>query len=66
MSERGVSIEVSRIWEDSITGICMQKRGVTRRLLRPGGSVDIQHTVDILLRELRSGKIGRISFEEPP
>jgi ribosome biogenesis GTPase A len=44
----------------------MQKRGVTRRLLRPGGSVDIQHTVDILLRELRSGKIGRISFEEPP
>jgi ribosome biogenesis GTPase A len=44
----------------------MQKRGVTRRLLRPDGSVDIQRTVDILLRELRSGKIGRISFEEPP
>jgi ribosome biogenesis GTPase A len=43
----------------------MKKRGVTRRLLRPGRSVDIERTVDILLRELRSGKIGRISFEEP-
>ena len=35
-----------------MTGVCLQKRGVTRRLLRPDGSVDIQRTVDILLREL--------------
>ena len=43
----------------------MKKWGVTRRLLRSGGSVDIERTVDILMRELRSGKIDHIRFEQP-
>ena len=51
MSERGVSVEVSRIWEDSIAGISMKKWGVIRRLLRPAESVDIERTADILVRE---------------
>jgi len=39
--------------------------GRGRGLLRQGGIVDLQRTAETLLRELRSGKIGRISFEEP-
>ena len=39
--------------------------GRKRGLLRPGGGVDLDRTADILLRELRAGTIGRISFEEP-
>lgn len=40
---------------------------VGRRLgcLTGGGEVDMNRTAEALLRELRSGKIGRISLEEP-
>jgi len=40
---------------------------VGRRLgcLAGGGEVDMNRTAEALLRELRSGKIGRISLEEP-
>jgi ribosome biogenesis GTPase A len=34
--------------------------------LAPGGVVDLHRAAEAFLRELRSGKIGRISFEEPP
>jgi ribosome biogenesis GTPase A len=39
-----------------------------RRLgcLAAGGEVDIHRAAEALLRELRSGKLGRISLEEPP
>ena len=39
--------------------------GRRRGFLRPGGSVDLERAANLLLRELRAGKIGRISFEEP-
>lgn len=41
---------------------------IGRRLgcLAGGGEVDMNRTAEALLRELRSGKIGRISLEEPP
>lgn len=40
---------------------------VGRRLgcLVAGGAVDLQRAAEAFLRELRAGKIGRISFEEP-
>ena len=42
-------------------------QAVGRRLgcLTGGGEVDMNRTAEALLRELRSGKIGRISLEEP-
>jgi ribosome biogenesis GTPase A len=36
-----------------------------RGLLGPGGRLDVERAADVLLRELRSGKLGRISLEEP-
>jgi ribosome biogenesis GTPase A len=30
-----------------------------------GGSIDLHRAAEAFLRELRSGKLGRISFEEP-
>jgi ribosome biogenesis GTPase A len=40
--------------------------GRKRGLLLRGGRLDLDRAAEILLRELRSGKIGRISLEEPP
>jgi ribosome biogenesis GTPase A len=39
--------------------------GRSRGFLQRGGIVDLERAAETLLRELRSGKIGRISFEEP-
>lgn len=41
--------------------------GVGRRLgcLAAGGEIDLHRAAEAFLRELRAGKIGRISFEEP-
>ena len=36
-----------------------------RGLLLPGGQRDLERAAQVLLRELRSGKLGRISFEQP-
>ena len=36
-----------------------------RGLLQRGGVLDIDRAAELLLRELRSGKLGRISFETP-
>ncbi|MEE2663897.1 MAG: ribosome biogenesis GTPase YlqF, partial [Myxococcota bacterium] len=36
-----------------------------RGFLGRGGRLDIDRAADVLLRELRSGKLGRISFERP-
>ena len=36
-----------------------------RGLLLPGGRRDLERAAEVLLRELRSGKLGRISFEQP-
>ncbi|MBY0399098.1 ribosome biogenesis GTPase YlqF [Myxococcota bacterium] len=39
--------------------------GRRRGALRAGGRVDLERAADLFLRELRSGKLGRISFETP-
>jgi len=39
--------------------------GRKRGALRSGGHVDLDRASDLLLRELRAGKIGAISFERP-
>jgi ribosome biogenesis GTPase A len=40
--------------------------GRKRGLLASGGVVDLHRAAEAFLRELRAGKIGRISLEEPP
>jgi ribosome biogenesis GTPase A len=40
--------------------------GRRRGCLGPGGVVDAYRAAEVLLRDLQSGKIGRISFETPP
>ena len=35
------------------------------QFLQRGGRVDLERTAEVLLRELRSGNLGRISFELP-
>jgi len=39
--------------------------GAKRGCLKKGGIIDYQKASEILIRDLRSGKIGRISFEAP-
>jgi len=43
----------------------LEEIGRKRGFLGRGGVVDIERAGETLLRELRGGKIGRISFEEP-
>jgi ribosome biogenesis GTPase A len=40
--------------------------GKRRGCLRPGGVVDLHRAAEVLVREFRSGAIGRISLEAPP
>lgn len=48
---------------DGITLI--ETLGAKRGCLKKGGSIDYQKASEILIRELRAGKIGRISLETP-
>lgn len=43
----------------------IEKIGSVRGCLKKGGIVDLQKASEALIRELRSGKIGQISFETP-
>ncbi|MBU1194944.1 MAG: ribosome biogenesis GTPase YlqF [Proteobacteria bacterium] len=43
----------------------IEKIGAARGCLKKGGMVDYQKASEALIRELRTGKIGRISFETP-
>lgn len=45
--------------------VILQKIGASRGCLRKGGVVDLQKASELLIRELRAGKLGRISFELP-
>lgn len=45
--------------------VILEKIGAARGCLRKGGGVDLQKASELLIRELRAGKIGRISFESP-
>jgi len=49
--------------EDEITLI--EKIGRARGCLQKGGVVNLQKASEVLIRELRAGKIGRISLETP-
>lgn len=43
----------------------IEKIGIIRGCLKKGGVVDIPRAYEILVNELRQGKLGRISFEKP-
>jgi ribosome biogenesis GTPase A len=43
----------------------LEKIGRKRGCLVSGGNVDMTRAADLLLREIRSGKMGQISFETP-
>jgi len=43
----------------------LEATGRRRGFLKSGGVVDVQRAAETLLRELRSGKLGRFSFERP-
>jgi ribosome biogenesis GTPase A len=43
----------------------LESVGRKRGFLRKGGVVDVERAGEVLLRELRSGELGRISFERP-
>ena len=43
----------------------IEKIGSGRGYLKKGGIVDLQKASEVLIRELRAGKIGKISFETP-
>ncbi len=45
--------------------ILIEKIGAGRGCLKKGGVIDYQKASEILIRELRAGKIGKISFETP-
>ena len=49
--------------EDELTLI--EKIGAARGCLKKGGVVNLQKASEVLIRELRAGKIGKISFETP-
>jgi ribosome biogenesis GTPase A len=44
----------------------IHKIGSARGCLKKGNTLDVQKACEILIRELRSGKIGRITYELPP
>lgn len=53
-----------------LTGICdsaavLEQIGRRLGCLIAGGGIDPQRTAEAFLRELRGGKLGRVSFEEP-
>lgn len=39
--------------------------GTLRGCLASGGKVDLEKTADVIIRDLRSGKIGRVTLEKP-
>lgn len=43
----------------------LEEIGRRRGCLVSGGQVDLQRAAELLLRELRAGMLGRVSFEEP-
>lgn len=45
--------------------LLIEEIGRRRGFLRRGGVVDVDRAAEVLLRELRAGKLGRISFESP-
>jgi ribosome biogenesis GTPase A len=46
-------------------GTLIKKIGAKRGCLKKGGKIDIQRAYEILITELRQGKLGKISFEKP-
>jgi ribosome biogenesis GTPase A len=52
--------------DDSARAVALLEAvGRRRGALRAGGHVDLDRAADVLLRDLRSGRIGRISLERP-
>ena len=49
----------------SNTTFLIEQIGTKRGCLKKGGKIDIQRAYEILVNELRQGKLGKISFEKP-
>jgi ribosome biogenesis GTPase A len=43
----------------------LQQIGTKRGCIRPGGVIDLHKAAELVLHELRAGKIGRITLETP-
>jgi ribosome biogenesis GTPase A len=43
----------------------LEEIGRKRGCLRPGGVIDLQRASEILIHDIRSGALGRLSFETP-
>jgi len=43
----------------------LEEIGTKRGFLQPGGTVDYDKIYEIVLREIRDVKLGRVSFEVP-
>ncbi|MFH2058613.1 MAG: ribosome biogenesis GTPase YlqF [Pseudomonadota bacterium] len=54
---------IDKLPSDELTLI--EKIGTARGCLNKGGAINLQKASEALIRELRSGKIGNISFESP-
>ena len=52
--------------EDPASVALLEAIGRRRGLLRKGGIVELDKTAVVLLDELRGGKLGRITWDEPP
>lgn len=57
--------QIANIENTKDPSLTLEKIGRSRGCLKKGGVVDLQKTSELLIRELRAGKLGRISFEVP-
>lgn len=67
--ERYAPLLVSRFKLDRVPAsptALLEEVGKRRGALRSGGVVDLHKASEILVREFRSGALGRVSLEEPP
>lgn len=57
--------QITNIENTKDPSLTLENIGSSRGCLKKGGIVDLQKTSELLIRELRAGKLGRISFEVP-
>ena len=57
--------QVYGIDEDLADALILVKIAESRSLLGPGGTFDLKRAADIFLDDLRSGRLGKVTFERP-
>lgn len=59
-------VERYKLKQEPVTGMqCLEEIGRRRGGLRAGGIIDIQRASEILIHDIRSAALGRLSFETP-